>query len=266
MAKSPSQYKTLDYQADGPVARVTLNRPEVHNAFNGAMVEELIQVFGACAAEKYVRIIILGGNGKSFCAGADLKWMSAVIQYSYEENLRESNRISDLMDMINSCPKVTIARVQGAALGGGAGLSSACDFVMAAEEAFFSLSEVRIGLVPACISPYVIARLGPARAREYFISGERISGSRAAQTGLATEAVPASDLDRRIEERTREIMKSGPEAIIKAKELVARVPGMARAEAKTYTAEMIAALRVSPEGQEGMDAFLKQRQPKWVNK
>ncbi len=263
MAKE-KKFETLLYTEEGPVARVTLNRPEVHNAFNGTMIEELISVFNSLSNDKEIRVVVLGASGKSFCAGADLNWMREVIKYSFEENLRESNRVSDMMEAINYCPKATIARVQGATLGGGTGLIAACDLVLASENSFFSLSEVKIGLVPACISPYVIARLGPGKARECFITGERLSGEKAAKLGLASEVVQPENLDKRLEERISEILNSGPEAIAQAKTLVATVPGMPIAEAKKYTAEMIARLRVSPEGQEGMDAFLNRRKPKWV--
>jgi methylglutaconyl-CoA hydratase len=257
-------YETLTFAQDGPVARITLARPEVHNAFNAAMIEELIDVFIRVTTAPDLRVVVLGGAGKSFCAGADLNWMREVIKYSFEDNLRESNRVSDMMQAIGYCPKAVIARVQGATLGGGTGLAAAADLVVASEGAFFSLSEVKIGLVPACISPYVIARLGPGRAKECFITGERLSAARAVQLGLATEVVAAEDLDQRVEERVDQILANGPEAVAQAKKLVAEVTGMPIARAKTFTAEIIARLRVSPEGQEGMDAFLNRRKPAWV--
>ncbi len=255
---------TLKLTRAGGVARVVLARPEVHNAFDLQMIEELITVFRALAGEDGVRVVVLTGEGKSFCAGADLNWMREIVHYSYEENVAESTRIADVMEAINTCPKATIARVQGATLGGGTGLAAACDLVIASEAAFFSLSEVRIGLVPACISPYIIARVGPARARECFVTGERIPGARAAAIGLASEAVPAAELDAKVEERVQQILQNGPTAVARAKELVERVPGMSFAEAKRYTVEVIAKQRISEEGQEGMDAFLNRRKPDWV--
>ena len=256
--------KTVKLSREGGVARVVLNRPEVHNAFNLTMIEELIALYRALAQEDGVRVVVLTGEGKSFCAGADLNWMREIVTYSYEENLKESSRIADVMEAINVCPKATIARVQGATLGGGSGLAAACDLVIASEAAFFSLSEVRIGLVPACISPYIIARVGPARARECFVTGERIPGARAAAIGLASEVVAPAELDAKVEERVQQILLNGPTAIARAKELVERVPGMPFPEAKRYTVEVIAKLRISDEGQEGMDAFLNRRKPKWV--
>jgi methylglutaconyl-CoA hydratase len=259
-----SKLQTIRLEPDGAVARVTLNRPDVHNAFNLTMVEELIAAFRALAREPDIRVIVLTGEGTSFCAGADLNWMREIISYSFEENVKESNRISDLMEAINFCPKATIARVQGATLGGGTGLAATCDLVIAADVAFFSLSEVRIGLVPACISPYIIARVGPTKARECFITGERIPAQRAAEMGLATECIPLEQLDGRVDERVSQILRNGPTAITRAKELVARVPTMPISVAKRYTAEVIAAQRIDAEGQEGMDAFLNRRKPNWV--
>jgi methylglutaconyl-CoA hydratase len=259
-----SKLQTIRLESEGAVARVTLNRPDVHNAFNLTMVEELIAAFRALAREPDIRVIVLTGEGTSFCAGADLNWMREIISYSFEENVKESNRISDLMEAINFCPKATIARVQGATLGGGTGLAATCDLVIAADVAFFSLSEVRIGLVPACISPYIIARVGPTKARECFITGERIPAQRAAEMGLATECIPLEQLDGRVDERVSQILRNGPTAITRAKELVARVPTMPISVAKRYTAEVIAAQRIDAEGQEGMDAFLNRRKPNWV--
>ncbi len=258
------KFETLKYSETNAVARITLNRPQVHNAFNATMVDELIRVYRELAAREDIRVVVLSGEGKSFCAGADLNWMREIIQYSYEDNLRESNLISDLMEAINFCPKATIARVHGATLGGGTGLAAACDLVIAAEPAFFSLSEVKIGLVPACISPYVIGRVGAMTARECFITGERIPASQAVRIGLATEVTTLEELDAAVEKRVSQILKNGPEAIAWAKELTALVPGMPISVAKKYTAEIIASLRVSDEGQEGMDAFLNRRKPNWV--
>lgn len=257
-------FETVLYKEEGPVARVTLNRPAVHNAFNGTMIEELIKIFKAVGKSESLRVVVLESAGSSFCAGADLNWMREVITYSYKENLRESNLVADMMEAINFCPKAVIAKVQGATIGGGTGLIAACDLVIASEKAFFSLSEVKIGLVPACIAPYVIARIGPGKARECFITGERLPAAKAVQIGLATEVVPPELLDQRVEEKVREILNNGPEAVAEAKSLVATVPGMKFGKAKKYTASLIARLRVSPEGQEGMDAFLNRRKAKWV--
>lgn len=256
--------KTIEFREDGPIARVTLNRPEVHNAFNGDMLEELIEVFTAISANKELRVVVLAGNGKSFCAGADLNWMREVIKFSFEENLRESNRVADMMEAINFCPQAVISKVQGATIGGGTGLVAACDLVIASDKAFFSLAEVKIGLVPACIAPYVIAKVGTGKARECFITGERLSAAKAAQIGLVSEVVTPEELDQRVEVKVTEILQNGPEAVAQAKTLVATVPGMPIAQAKKYTAELIAKLRISPEGQEGMDAFLNRRKAKWV--
>ncbi len=257
-------YETIQYCETGPVARITLNRPEVHNAFNGKMVDELVEVYTQAGHREDLRVVVLSGTGKSFCAGADLNWMREIVQYSYDDNLRESNLISDLMEAIDLCPKATIARVHGATLGGGTGLAATNDLIITSEPAFFSLSEVRIGLVPACISPYVIARVGIARARECFITGERIPAAAAVKIGLATEVTTPENLDDRVEARIRQILKNGPDAIAWAKKLARHIPGMPMSVTKKYTAEIIAGLRISDEGQEGMDAFLNRRKPRWV--
>lgn len=259
----PKKYQTILVSPKGSVVRIALNRPQVHNAFNETMVRELREAFGAiCQAEK-IRVVILTGQGKSFCAGADLNWMRKVKDYSFEDNLKESQQLAELMYIIYSLPLPTIARVNGAAIGGGAGLMAACDLVIAAETAKFSLSEVKLGLVPAVISPYVVRRVGENACREFFLTGERLKAEKALRFGLVNQVVPLEDLDRAVEERVAQLLTSGPEALSTCKELLRRVPGMSLQEVKSYTAEVIARLRVSQEGQEGMSAFLEKRKPKW---
>jgi methylglutaconyl-CoA hydratase len=260
-----AEYKTIQVRSEGGIAHVTLNRPEVHNAFNSEMIRELRRAFGRIGEDGSVRVVVLTGAGKSFCAGADLNWMREVIKFSFEQNLQESLEIAELHHGIYSLSKPTIARVNGAAIGGGTGFMSACDIVIASEQAQFGLSEVKIGLVPAAISPYVLRRIGESRAREYFLTGERFGAQRAMEIGLVNIAVPAQKLDEKVSEVVSMLLSSGPEAIAKCKELIQKVPGMSFAEAKEFTARMIAELRVSREGQEGMASFLEKRKPKWAS-
>jgi methylglutaconyl-CoA hydratase len=256
--------KTLLFEIDGPVAKITLSRPEIHNAFNDTMLIELIEVFRELHQKKgMIRVLVLTGNGKSFCAGADLNWMRKMVDYSYEENIEDSNRVSDCMHLLYTLPMPSIARVNGAAIGGGMGLVSACDIVVAQEGAVFSLSEVKLGLVPACISPYVIKRAGEMRCREFFLSGERIEAKKALAAGLVNEVVPLDKLDEAVRGWIDRFLMNGPEAMAVCKKLLEVVPGMALEEAKAYTAEDIAKLRISAEGQEGMNAFLEKRKPSW---
>lgn len=261
---SRKEYGTILLSVEEPVARVILNRLEVHNAFNADMIRELHDAFDVVRTDNEVRVVVLTGNGKSFCAGADLNWMRKIIGYSFEQNLAESLELAELMHKIYSLPKPTIARVNGAAIGGGNGLLSACDIVVASEEARFSLSEVKIGLVPAAISPYVIRRIGESKAREYFLTGERFDAQRGLEIGLVNKVVSAEKLDEKVGEIIGLLLSSGPEAMARCKELIHNTPGMSLEEAKGYTARMIAELRVSGEGQEGMASFLEKRKPKWA--
>jgi methylglutaconyl-CoA hydratase len=256
-------FKTIEYELKDRVARIALNRPEVHNAFNEVMLAELVEVFQDVALREEVRVLVLTGRGTSFCAGADLHWMGKMVQYTFEENLADADVLADAMYRLYTLPQPTICRANGSAIGGGMGLVTACDFVIAADHARFSLSEVKIGLVPACISPYVLKRAGEAACSELMLSGERISAERALQFRLVNEVVPADRLDAAVEERTRQLLSSGPKAIACCKELIRNVPTMDLEEAKGYTAEVIARLRISDEGQEGIRAFLEKRKPAW---
>jgi methylglutaconyl-CoA hydratase len=258
------QVRTVIAAKEGKVLRLTMNRPQVHNALNSEMIRELAGAFDEAKHDPNVRLVILTGAGESFCAGADLNWMREIIRYSYDQNLRESRELAELMHSIYALPKPTIARINGAVIGGGTGLFSACDIVIASDRAKFGLSEVKIGLVPAAIGPYVIRRIGESAARELFLTGERFDAHRALEIGLVNKVVPHEALDEKVVEVVRLLLSSGPEAIARCKELLQKVPAMGLDEAKIYTAEMIAGLRVSPEGQEGMAAFLEKRKPKWT--
>jgi len=258
-----SNYKTVIFEIKDLVANVVLNRPEVHNAFNEVMIKELTEIFEKLSKNDSIRVVVLTGNGKSFCAGADLNWMKKVINYSYEENFDDSFKLAELFYLIYSLPKPTIAKVNGSAIGGGTGLVSVCDIVIASENAKFSLSEVKLGLVPACISPYVVRRIGESKAREFFLTGERLTAEKAQKIGLVNEVVPPEDLDKKVDEKTKQLISSGPEALKWCKELLEKIPLMNLDLASSYTAEVIAKLRISNEGQEGMNAFLEKRKPRW---
>jgi methylglutaconyl-CoA hydratase len=257
-------YATIIVEREGKVARLWLNRPDVHNAFNSLMIKELRDSLRDAAADESLRVVVLSGKGKSFCAGADLVWMREVIRYSYEQNLQESFEIAEFHHELYSLPKPTIARVNGAAIGGGTGFLSACDIVIASSEAKFGLSEVKIGLVPAAISPYVVRRIGESKARQYFLTGERFDARRGLEIGLVNIVAEPGKLDEKVDETVNLLLSSGPEALARCKELLQRVPGMSFEETKRFTAEMIAALRTSAEGQEGMAAFLEKRKPRWT--
>ncbi len=257
------KYQTILYVPEEGVVRIFLNRPEVHNAFNSTMIGELDKAIDRVKEDDSVRVIVLSGKGKSFCAGADINWMREIIHYSYEQNLEESRQLAELLHKIFILPKPTVAMVNGTAIGGGNGFLSACDIAIASDQAKFGLSEVKIGLVPAAISPYVIRKIGESKAREYFLTGSRMSAQKALEIGLLNEVVPSEELERKVEEIVQLLLTSGPEALASCKELITNVPHMSFEEAKEFTARMIADLRVSKEGQEGMTAFLEKREPSW---
>lgn len=249
---------------DGPVARVWMNRPEAHNAFDGLMVTELRKVLFDLRSEDAVRVIVLGGRGPSFCAGADLAWMKAMASFSRGENLLEAQAMADLFFTVYESPKPVVARVHGAALGGGAGLVAASDIPVASLGTTFGFTEVRLGIIPAVISPYVVGRIGESAARELFLTGERFEAVRAQEIGLVRATVPEEDLDAAVEGRVSELLKAGPRAIAEAKALIREVAWRRIEDVQRYTVERIADVRVSPEGQEGMRAFLEKRKPDWT--
>ncbi len=256
-------YQTLQTNNDQGVFTIWLNRPEVHNAFNKTMLEELVHCFENLAPE--VLCVILQGIGRSFCAGVDLNWMKAVSQNSHETNYRESLLLSKCFLTIYECPKPTLAMVHGVALGGANGLLSACDLAYCADDATFSLSEVKIGIVPACISPYVIKRIGEYGARELMLTGRRINGKEAAEFRLVNRSVASGELDETVAGVVAHLRTSGPQAMSQAKRLIHEVTNnLTLMEAYDYTAKMIADIRASEEGQEGMNAFLEKRKPNWV--
>jgi methylglutaconyl-CoA hydratase len=262
---SKDKFETIIYKIDDKIARVILNRPDVHNAFNDTMIQELSNVFDDIEKNPDIRVVILTGEGKSFCAGADLNWMRRVKDYTYEENLKESLDLAEMLHKIYSCPKPTIARVNGAAIGGGTGLVAVCDIAIAASTAKFSFSEVKIGLIPACISPYVLKKCGEGKCREFFLTGERLTADKACVAGLVNHVASSEEIDKIVDELVNQLISSGPEAIKKCKELLRKVSEMSLENAKKYTAEVIAQLRISEEGQEGMNSFLEKRKPRWAS-
>jgi methylglutaconyl-CoA hydratase len=259
---------TLDIDSRG-VAFVKLNRPEVHNAFDDKLIAELTQVFGELDKNAKVRLAVISGHGKSFCAGGDLNWMRKVKDYSRQENIEDSKRLEAMFARIASFSKPLIGVVHGNALGGGSGLVSVCDYVVASDDAKFGFTEARIGIAPSVISPYVIEKVGISYARAYFLSGVQFPATIAKEMALIHNIVPRDILDAVAEETIMEFLKAAPAAACRAKVMVNRIiamsrDGKARDAIRDFTIETIADLRVSDEGQEGMDAVLSKRKPKWV--
>jgi methylglutaconyl-CoA hydratase len=249
------------------VLTLTLQRPEVHNAFDALMISELTEALTVAGNSNTVRIVIITGAGKCFSAGADMHWMRSLVDASVEDNHADALRLAKLLRRLNYLSKPTIARINGAAFGGGLGLIAACDITIAAETARFGLTEARLGLAPAVISPYVFRRIGERNARRYFLTGERFDCRRAMDIGLLQQAVAEKDLDPAIEDVIGQLLLNGPEAVMQCKQLVFDVAGHDLAQQKAldeHTAGLIARLRVSAEGQEGLAAFLEKRQPDWV--
>jgi len=256
-------FKAIDWKLKDNEAWITLNRPEVHNAFDETMISELLMLYRYLESNDKCRVVIITGAGKSFCAGADLKWMGGVIDYTYEQNLTESMQLAELFYTIYSLSKPTIALINGAAIGGGAGLVAVNDFVIMSDVAKISFSEVKLGLVPACISPYVIKRVGENNSRTLFLSGDRINAERALAIGFANTVVSAEELMSAGEKLSIQLMKNGPRAMAVSKQLLEQVPQLSLEDAKRFTAEVIANMRIGEEGQEGMRAFFEKRKPDW---
>ena len=257
---------TLAIEHQGPLGLITLNRPERHNAFDDALIQELTEALRAMEADESVRIVVLAGAGTSFCAGADLNWMKRMAGYSKDENQRDAMQLGALMRTLNNLRKPTIARVHGAAYGGGVGLVACCDIAIASHAASFALSEVKLGLIPAVISPYVVAAIGERYARRYFVSGERFDAGEAWRLGLVHDIAPDdNEMDGRLNDLVDAMLACGPVAQRESKELVRAVAGRpVTSELIQDTAERIARLRASPEGREGVAAFLEKRRASWV--
>jgi methylglutaconyl-CoA hydratase len=256
---------TLLISRDGPVARVFLNRPDVRNAFNDGVIAELTAAFTGFAADDTLRAVVLGGHGKAFCAGADLSWMRAMADYTWEQNRTDAQGLADMLHAIWSCPVPVVGRVHGDCYAGGVGLAAVCDILVAAEGVNFCLSEAKLGLLPATIGPYVVKALGEQASRRYFTTAERFDATRARELGFVHEVVPADALDAKVDELVAALVANGPAAVRACKALVQDVAGRPidgglRAE----TARRIADIRASDEGKEGVQAFLNKRKPSWL--
>jgi methylglutaconyl-CoA hydratase len=251
---------------EGAVARVTLTRPEVHNAFNARLIEALHDTFMGLSSEApdALRVVVLAGNGASFCAGADIAWQRAALALSMTENQADAARLQAMLTAIDECPAPVVARVHGVALGGGMGLCAVADVVLAAAGTTFGFTETKLGIMPAVISPFVLAKIGETHARALFPSGERFDAERAVRIGLVHEVLPdVTALDERVEKVVHELLSAGPTAARGAKALIRDQRGLRRGEALELGVERAARQRVSPEGQEGLTAFLDKRPASW---
>jgi methylglutaconyl-CoA hydratase len=259
-------YRYLQVERTGSVEYLTLNRPEVRNAFNEDLIGELTD-WAVSVTERFgsdrPRIVVLAGAGKVFCAGADVAWMAKTVQFTEEENLLDAAAAAGLFAAIDALPVPVIGRVHGAALGGGAGLTAVCDIVVAGKDAVFGFTEVKLGILPAVISPFVISKIGRSAARELFLTGARFSAMRAREIGLVHTVVPSAELDSTVARYVEEILTGAPEAIAEAKALIKKVSETPADEAMPHTASAIASRRASREGQEGLRAFLEKRKPSW---
>ena len=261
------KFTTLFVEIKKNTAVIWLNRPEIHNAFNEVMITELIDCFEEINKLDKIRVVILKGKGKSFCSGADLNWMKEVANYTYEQNYKESYQLSKCFYTIYTCKKPTIAWVHGAVIGGANGLLAACDMAYCNHDTIFSLSEVKIGVIPACISPYVIKRVGEFTARELMLTGKRIKGKEAESIHLVNKSLNVNDQESYIKSIIEKLQTGGPKAIEHCKELIYNISNkLTLNQALEETARIIAEIRKSKEGQEGMHAFLEKRIPKWVNR
>lgn len=260
------EYQTLTVGITDKVATVTLNRPDVRNAFNEHMINELSVAFHALGRNEQVRAIVLAANGPAFCAGADLNWMKKMAGYSHEENEADAMQLAQMLRTIYLCPKPVVAKVQGDCYAGGMGLVAACDIAVAVQEANFCLSEVKLGLIPATISPYVIKAMGENAARRYFLTAERFTAQEAHRIGFVHEVVAADTLDAKVGEVLKTLVTNSPNAVKEAKALVREVAHRTVDDALLAdTALRIAHIRASGEGREGVQSFLEKRKPGWLN-
>ena len=260
------EYQTLTVAIDDKLATVTLNRPDLRNAFNEHAIAELALAFDELGRDEQVRAIVLGANGPAFCAGADLNWMKKMAGYSHSENQQDAARLADMLRTIYLCPKPVVAKVQGDCYAGGMGLVAACDIVVASEAAHFCLSEVKLGLIPATISPYVIKAMGEQAARRYFLTAERFDANEARRIGFAHDVAAPEALDATVAGIVKALVTNSPHAVREAKKLVREVVGQPVDDALLLdTANRIAEIRASMEGREGVASFLEKRKPTWLN-
>jgi methylglutaconyl-CoA hydratase len=260
MADKLTSLKRTD---EGPVATVALARPEARNALNAALIGEVTRSFEELAEDESVRVVVLSGEGPSFCAGADIGYMRDTARFSYEENLADARRLADMFLAVEGLPKPVVARVQGSAIGGGAGLVAAADVAVADEGARFAFSEVRLGIAPATIAPFVVRKIGYSQARALFLTGERFGADLARGIGLVHEVVPEGELDAAVERTVAQLLQGGPVAQAAIKEALRQIEATEPMEALGIMTQLIAELRVGEEGQEGLGAFLEKREPFW---
>ena len=258
-----ADYEHLNRTDDGVVTTVTLARPDSHNALNAGLIEELTRCFEEISDDERVRVVVLAGEGRSFCAGADAGYMRETGAFSYEDNLEDARRLATMYWVLDECPKPLVARVQGAAMGGGAGLVSVADVAVADEETRFAFSEVRLGIAPATISPFVVRKIGTSHARSLFVTGERFGAERAREIGLVHSVAPRDQLDAAVDEKVGELLQGGPVAQATVKALLRRLETTEPMEAPGLTSRVISELRTGEEGQEGLTAFLEKREPGW---
>jgi methylglutaconyl-CoA hydratase len=260
-------WTTLEVVRQGPIELIGLARPKVHNAFDETLIAELTSAVRAAADASDVRVIVLHGTGASFCAGADIEWMKRMAGYGHAENLADAKALAEMLSTIANCPKPTVACVNGPAYGGGVGLVACCDIAIGTSDGFFALSEAKLGLIPATISPYVVAAIGARQAQRYFVTGERFTAAEAYRIGLLHDIAPPGELDARVNEVLGALLLAGPKAQREAKLLVRAVANRAvDAPLIADTAERIARIRATDEAREGIAAFLGKRAPPWVPK
>jgi methylglutaconyl-CoA hydratase len=254
----------IEIVRDGSVARVWLNRPEQHNALAPELAASVVEAFAALGRDDAVRVVVLGGRGPSFCAGADIGMMKASANASFDENLAEAGRLAELFRAVAECPKPVVGRLHGSVFGGGVGLTCACDLPVAADDAKFGLTEVRLGILPSIISAYVVRRLGDANARELMLTGERFDGAAALRYGLVQHVVAAAELDARVEERVQALLAGAPGAQRRTKELLSRYGELPWPEYRASLPRTLAEVRATDEAKDGLAAFFEKRKPKWV--
>jgi len=260
----PNPYETLIVEGEEGGATVYLNRPDLHNALNEAMIEELTQVFAKLSQDSSIRLILLTGNGESFCAGADLNWMKKISGATKAQSIADSKKLHQMLMSIYQCQKPVLVRVNGPAIGGGVGLVAAADIAFAENDAIFSFSEVKLGLIPAVISPFVVRKIGENNAREFFLTAERFGPHKAQEMGLVNYCAIPDQLTEKIEEKIKHIKAAAPGALADCKKLIQKIRTYDLDELGDITAEMITERRQSEEGQEGMVAFLTKRKPNWI--
>lgn len=258
-----NSYTTLEVKQQASTLHVLLDRPDVRNAFDDTLIAELTQLLNSVAADESIRVMTLSGKGSVFSAGADLNWMKKVAQYSHEENVEDARLFARMLELFYRLPKATIAKVNGPCIGGGVGLVAVCDVAVSANNADFALREILLGIAPAVISPYVLRKIGPQQAQDYFLTGRRFDAERAAVIGLVNEVVDPSGLDEAVARWEKRFLHAGPNAVAVTKQLINTVAWSSIRDAQAYTAETIAKLRGSDEGQEGFAAFFEKRKPNW---